>query len=146
MLRGSSTAFPVKKDEKNVKVIAGFYIGEKSYLADVSKDVSSYAAEVESVFDSATRVLDADTYLSIDKETVNARLSFDERSYEAEEFFKSLVTADDQEGLPILLYIEAVFSIDEPVEIDDLDSESSVTLQIGQEVFNFLGVLEEWDS
>lgn len=77
---------------------------------------------------------------------MNARLSFDERSYEAEEFFKSLVTADDQEGLPILLYIEAVFSIDEPVEIDDLDSESSVTLQIGQEVFNFLGVLEEWDS
>ena len=146
MLGGSSTAFPVKKDEKNVKVIAGFYIGEKSYLADVSKDVSSYAAEVESVFDSATRVLDADTYLSIDKETVNARLSFDERSYEAEEFVKSLVTADDQEGLPILLYIEAVFSIDEPVEIDDLDSESSVTLQIGQEVFNFLGVLEEWDS
>jgi hypothetical protein len=41
LLRGSSTAFPVKKDEKNVKVIAGFYIGEKSYLADVSKDVSS---------------------------------------------------------------------------------------------------------
>jgi hypothetical protein len=146
LLRGSSTAFPVKKDEKNVKVIAGFYIGEKSYLADVSKDVSSYAAEVESVFDSATRVLDADTYLSIDKENVNARLSFDERSYEAEEFFKSLVTADDQEGLPILLYLQAVFSIDEPVEIDDLDSESSVTLQIGQEVFNFLGVLEEWDS
>jgi hypothetical protein len=126
-----------------LNVTAGFFIGEHSYLLEVSQDKSSYAIEVESVFDSSTTFVEEDTYVSNDQKTVRALLEFNGASYQANQFVKSLVTADDEEGLPVLLYIDAHFYVDESIDFEDLESESSVTLHIGKEEFTFYGSLEE---
>jgi hypothetical protein len=124
-------------------VTAGFYIGELSYLMDVVEDKSSYATQVEAAFDAATKLFEEDTYLSLDPKIVSATLTFEGETYQAFQFVKSLVTADDEEGLPVLLYIDAHFSIDDSVDFDELESESSVVLQIGTESISFRGALEE---
>ena len=124
-------------------VTAGFYIGERSYLMDVAEDKSSYATQVEAAFDAATKLFEEDTYLSLDPKIVSATLTFEGGTYQAFQFVKSLVTADDEEGLPVLLYIDAHFSIDDSVDFDELESESSVVLQIGTESISFRGALEE---
>jgi hypothetical protein len=124
-------------------VTAGFYIGERSYLMDVAEDKSSYATQVEAAFDAATKLLEEDTYSSLDPKIVSATLTFEGETYQAFQFVKSLVTADDEEGLPVLLYIDAHFSIDDSVDFDELESESSVVLQIGTESISFRGALEE---
>ena len=124
-------------------VTAGFYIGERSYLMDVAVDKSSYATQVEAAFDAATELSEEDTYLSLDPKIVSATLTFEGETYQAFQFVKSLVTADDEEGLPVLLYIDAHFSIDDSVDFDELESESSVVLQIGTDTISFHGVLEE---
>jgi hypothetical protein len=129
--------------EKEMIVTAGFYIGERSYLMDVAVDKSSYATQVEAAFDAATELSEEDTYLSLDPKIVSATLTFEGETYQAFQFVKSLVTADDEEGLPVLLYIDAHFSIDDSVDFDELESESSVVLQIGTDTISFHGVLEE---
>jgi hypothetical protein len=125
-------------------VTAGFYIGERSYLMDVAEDKSSYATQVEAAFDAATKLLEEDTYSSLDPKIVSATLTFEGETYQAFQFVKSLVTADDEEGLPVLLYIDAHFSMDDSVDFDELESESSVVLQIGTDTISFHGVLEEF--
>lgn len=130
-------------EEKEMKVTAGFYIGERSYLMDVAENKSAYATKAEADFDAATKLFEENTYLSVDPKRVNEILTFGGDTYQAFQFAKSFGTADDVEGLPLLLYIDALFSIDDLVDFDELESESSAILQIGTDTISFRGALEE---
>jgi hypothetical protein len=124
-------------------VSASIYIGDHSYLLDVSEDKSHYATQIEAAFEAGTNLVEEDIYVSLNPNTLNATLTFDTKTYSAFQFVKCLTPAEDVEGLPILLYIDAHFSIDDEIDFDELDSDSSVTLQIGTETIGFYGSLEQ---
>lgn len=124
-----------------MQVIASFYIGEQLYLneevLESGEDKSEYTSKIEGIFDAATKLIEEDTYESLDADSLHAILVCNDKEYKAQKFVKNTATDDDSESLPILLYIEAYFEVEDSVNIDNLDWASAAMLQIGDEKFTY---------
>lgn len=136
-------------------ILCSFYIGHQDYLGEspnLAEEESgqSLVAEVDAVLQRNLGKDGADVQPALDQKELSAELEFSENTIPARGFSIETAVADDQDGLPVLLYINAYFSV--PVELEDevaeleengkLDDEILVTLRVSNRIFPFEGVAE----
>ena len=131
-----------------MNLICSFYIGHQDYL-----DEAPALPEAESHEELAARVYDIvfrnigqeqfEVYTPKNEIELRAVLTFGKHSYNAIGFSSETAVADDQEGLPVLFYVNAHFEIS-----DEIDIENSLEAKLcaGEFEFNFAGVPEIEDE
>jgi len=127
-----------------MKIICSFYIGHEDYLADPpslteSESNQKLASEVSEIAYRNIGREQFEVYESKNLTELNAILRFNEEDIHATGFSTETAVADDQEGLPVLFYLNAYFEV--PDEYD-LDGDVEATLMAGSHSFEFKGVAE----
>jgi hypothetical protein len=87
---------------------------------------------------------------TINPDELSATLTFSGQTIAARDFSTETAVADDQDGLPVLYYVNAYFSVpadleDDVTELDDsgeLDDEIRATLSVASRSFSFEGAAE----
>jgi len=127
-----------------MKIICSFYIGHQDYLSDdpdlsESESNQKLCSEVSEVIDRNIGNEQFEIYQAKNATELRASLHFDGEPFEAFGFSTDTAVADDQEGLPVLFYVNAHFEIP---DIDELDDEVEAVLYVGQHSLQFEGVAE----
>jgi hypothetical protein len=140
---------------QGMDVLCSFYIGHQDYLGedpDLS-EAESRAAVAASVNEVVTRNLGQDQSSiqpAINPDELSATLTFSGQTIAARGFSTETAVADDQDGLPVLYYVNAYFSVpadleDAVTELEDsgeLDDEIRATLSVASRSFSFEGAAE----
>ena len=136
-------------------VLCSFYIGHQDYLGEDPglSEAESRAVVASEVNDVLTRNLGQEhsgIQPAINPGELSATLTFSGQIISARGFSTETTVADDQDGLPVLYYVNAYFSVpadleDDVTELEDsgeLDDEIQATLSVSSRNFSFEGVAE----
>lgn len=136
-------------------LLTSFYIGHQDYLDDppnLSEDESNreLADTVSSISHTLKWVQQDEIYAVSDTNVLSANLKLSDSLIAAKGFNTETALADDQPGLPVLLYLNVFFEV--PAELTELvsnlesegelDSQVECFLQIGASSLKFMGSAE----
>jgi hypothetical protein len=131
-----------------MKLICSFYIGHQDYLDDaptLSED-ESHEKLAALVYDIVFRNIgdeQFEVYVPKNAIELRAELTVENQTFEATGFSTETAVADDQEGLPVLFYVNAHFEISDELDIDE---SFEAKLWTGEFEFEFQGVPEIEDE
>ena len=127
-----------------MKVNCSFYIGHQSYLAEVpllteSESKQKLCKEISEIVYQNIEKEQFEIYQAKNKTELSALLRMDDEVFEAFGFSTETTVADDEDGLPVLFYVNAHFEIP---ETEDFDGEVDATLNAGNHSLTFDGLAE----
>ena len=131
-----------------MKIICSFYIGHQDYLAEApflteNESNKNLTAEVSEIAYRNIGREQFEIYSTKNLTELNAVLRFNDEDIHAIGFSTETAIADDEEGLPVLFYLNAHFEIPDEYDIDeDVDA----TLNVGSKSFDFNGLAEIEDD
>ena len=127
-----------------MKIICSFYIGVEDYLGEppsINERESNerYTAEVSEIVYRNIGREQFEVYPAKNPAELNAVLEINDDVIHATSFSTETSVADDEEGLPVLFYLNAHFEVPENFDLeDDVDA----TLKVGGLSLNFEGIPE----
>lgn len=125
--------------EKSLEISASFLVGVAHFVLDSHEPSDDETRQIEIVEEALSSLADEDFTCSLSVEGSTVVASSLEEDY---------ATADDREGLPVLLYIVASFElpdelVDElPEDEDELLQLVSITLRLGNKTFDHVSEIE----
>ena len=131
-----------------MKIICSFYIGHQDYLAEVpalteSESNQKLTAEVSEIAYRNIGREQFEIYSSNNLAELNAVLRFNDEDIHATGFSTETAIAEDEEGLPVLFYLNVHFEVPNEYNIyEDFDA----TLKVGSYSFDFRGLAEIEDE
>lgn len=130
-----------------MKITCSFYIGHQDYLSDdpnisESESREKLCSEVSTVIDRNIGNKQFEIYQANNPMELKAVLHINEKSVEAFGFSTETAVADDEDGLPVLFYVNAHFEVPDISNIDDFDGDVEAVLHVGQNSLPFEGLAE----
>ena len=136
-------------------ILCCFYIGHQDYLGEAphlteAESRAALASEVTEALEKNLGPKQSDIQPAINPGDLSASLTFSEQSFAARGFSTETAVAEDQQGLPVLLYVNAYFPVPpgreeviaELEESGELDGLIQATLTVSGRPISFEGISE----
>lgn len=127
-----------------MKINCSFYIGHQDYLGDEprlkeSESKEKLCAKVSKIVYRNIGGEQFEIYQAKDENELKAIIRINDEVIDAFGFSTETAVADDEEGLPVLFYVNAHFEIP---DLEDFDGDVDATLYVGEHSLTFEGIAE----
>ena len=127
-----------------MKIYCSFYIGHQFYLGDEpslteSESKEKLCAEVSKIVDRNIGAEQFEIYQPKNTEELKATVRINDQDFDAFGFSTETAVADDEEGLPVLFYVNAHFEVP---DVEDFDGDVDATLYVGDYSLTFEGTAD----